>query len=339
MLCNISRVINEDRNAIPVSLRCACVGRQCCAVVLIVMVVSVLATGLPVGLTEAVGDQEKSTVGEKAGKAIQWPDDYPTELRERKWDLPVQLVGPKPAGKQAPKAKVNTFGGARAPIDEAPEAHVWDVLWARRLAGKGQFEMRTEPSIPKFGQLLLQPVRPPVARDKAWTFLALDDDLERRWFEYAQVVQTYQVDPSPRPGLPDEVVRGLFFGWKRTAPGKFETYLVMMPFKEDPVQRMPFRRITIGRAVFQTDGDEPALVVMRSFLPVAGKDFPTKKLELEKTTPTIRVRAVPGKVRITENDTELIEFSPPEDPRGPLGIFVKDRPTFFYRGTITALKE
>ena len=69
------------------------------------------------------------------------------------------------------------------------------------------------------------------------------------------------------------------------------------------------------------------------------KNFPTKKLELEKTTPTIRVRAVPGKVRITENDTELIEFSPPEDPRGPLGIFVKDRPTFFYRGTITALKE
>jgi hypothetical protein len=268
-----------------------------------------------------VGQGEPKTAGEKPS----WPKDYPGQLRSRKWNETVELIGFHPDS----KAATNLFGGARHIKPADPDAPgLWDVLWARRLAGSGQFESDSDWIRVFSGPAAQQDTR----ENSNWTFLALDNDLERRWFEYVQEI--WETGNLP-PGL----VSGVFFGWSDNGRGDIGAYMVELPFRHDIGTAPAMRRVKVGWATLKADAKDSKELTRTRFIPVRGNDFPEKQMSKpEKGTTTIKVRATPGKVRVLIDSVEIAEFTPKADPRGPLGVFINRVHVRFGRGTITALK-
>ena len=260
----------------------------------------------------------------RKGNGIAWPDDYPMDLRNRKWNEAVQLIGYKEDLTR--ERRLKTFGGSRQKPAEDAKA-VFDVAWAHRLAGRG-----TVKPDPEWLYLSPPALDERIPIEKNWTFIALDDDLERRWFEYRQDVRV----EASHPQLLDPIY-GVFFGWKELEEGKFETYLIQLPFYPDPAKPR-FCRITAGLATFAVDAKDRTLVEMARFVPTEGKEFPLREFNMPMQKAAIVVRALPEKVRISINAAEVEAFTPKVDPRGPLGIFQKHRMMRFYEGKITALK-
>src|SRR5262249_51312487 len=123
---------------------------------------------------------------------LPWSADYPAALKERPWAKPVPLVALRPARPNDPADPL------RAATAEKP-GPTFQPAGGRRLVGGGVYAESSRALVLRhYGEDL----RPGL------TMLALDDDLERRWFEL-----NVELKPSPPQGF-----AGLFFGWRETSP-------------------------------------------------------------------------------------------------------------------------
>jgi hypothetical protein len=250
---------------------------------------------------------------------LNWPEDYPQVLRERAWDRPVELLGLRPDLPDAPD-----LSGARAPRNspEASRDRLYQPLWSRRLFGTGQYH--------PFPVELLLRARPD--RPGGCTVLALDDDLKRRWFDFTVELPQYVNDPFSHP-------RGLFFGWHEDGRGPALACFVHLDLRSEPAAGRPHGSLFAGPAALDLRPEVAGQVAIAPLQPFEGK--PPGSRPLTRAAPNYRVcvRARPGGVSVWVNDEKPVEFEPPFDPRGPLGIWVQDGSGRFRTATITAVRE
>jgi hypothetical protein len=71
--------------------------------------------------------------------------------------------------------------------------------------------------------------------------------------------------------------------------------------------------------------------------PFQGTPPRTVRLTASGQKYVVRVRAIPGKVIVQVNEENPIEFAPPFDPRGAMGIWVQDGGGRFQTANVTAL--
>jgi hypothetical protein len=176
------------------------------------------------------------------------------------------------------------------------------------------------------------------------TFLALDYDPQRRWFEYRIEVM------RPVPLQADSHELGVFFGWDFAARDKsrgqgwfFTVELKTQPTREYPHGhvRIGYRRIHLANKTMTTEG----------FRAIPGSKG---KLAMQRTTPwhLVWVRVIDEAISIgvDEDVKSVVTISMAEmrqhdagasrylDPRGALGIWVAKGVGNFRNGSITALK-
>jgi hypothetical protein len=247
-----------------------------------------------------------------------WPPDYPPELRERALLQPVELLAPRADREERPDP-----GGARKARFGPPQAGelLYLPLWCRRLFGSGQFAPLPF-ELDLFAESETQPGR--------CTVLALDDDLRRRWFELEADLPQLVNDPFENP-------RGVFFGWQADGLGKAWAYFVSLDLRPAPERGAPHGQLVVGPAIL--DLRPPASAAAR-VVPLAaweGKPPAIQALTEPVRTYRLRVQALPGKVRVQVNAERAIEFEPPFDPRGPVGVWVQEGGARFRQITVTAL--
>jgi hypothetical protein len=249
--------------------------------------------------------------------AIQWPADYPPVLRDRPWQQPVSLLEAGPDRSDV----LPDLSGARAPQFALLPGKVFQPAWCRRLFGAGQYQPC---------DIELQLWSRPDRRPRQATVLALDDDLRRRWFELAVELPQYINDQFRNP-------RGVFFGWQEAGPGQARAYFVQLDLRPAPDDGRPHGRLLVGPAVLELRPPDPDRALIAP-LP-AFQGTPPRAVPL--TTPghnyLVRVRAIPGLVRVQVNAERPIEFAPPFDPRGPLGIWAQEGGGRFRTATVTAV--
>src|SRR5262249_53221614 len=179
--------------------------------------------------------------------------------------------------------------------------------WARRLVGRGVYAESSRGLVLRhYGEDL----RPGL------TMLALDDDLERRWFEL-----NVELKPSPPQGF-----AGLFFGWRETSPDVARVYVV---YVESPAAKQS--RLVFGPAELRFKEATPQLV------PLAPEKSHIEDLSAPGNPTRLLIRATPQKIRMLVNGKPLIEATPQFDARGPLGIWAQNEKGYFGEISITAL--
>ncbi|HYT91087.1 MAG TPA: serine/threonine-protein kinase [Gemmataceae bacterium] len=247
--------------------------------------------------------------------AVTWPADYPAVLRERPWEQPVEILALRTRLPGVPD-----LSGARGfRGNDVSGERLYQPLWCRRLLGTGLYH-------PFEKELQLRSRTKDVG---VTTLLALDDDLERRWFEFTAELPQYTNDALVSP-------RGLFFGWQEDGAGKVRAYFVQLDLQ--PAQGRQYGRLLVGLAVLDIRpgrAEEAAIVP----LPVSDGKWPRSRA-LTRTVPnySLSIRARPGAVTVQVKDEQPIEFEPSFDPRGPLGIWVQRGGGRFRTATITALR-
>jgi hypothetical protein len=232
-------------------------------------------------------------------------------LRERPWGKPIEILGLRP--------DVPDYSEARGPWDKQDtKGLLYQPLWCRRLVGVGRYY--------PFAEELLLKAR--TNEGSPITLLALDDDLERRWFEFTAELPQYVNEPLKGQ-------RGLFFGWQDIGQGKARAYFVQLDLQ--PVAERPHGCLVVGPATLSVRPEDAGQVVIAPLPAVNEK--PPRQLALTRADRNyrVRVRARPGTVRVQVEGEQAIEFDPPFDPRGPLGIWVQRGGGRFKTATITAL--
>jgi hypothetical protein len=289
---------------------------------------SLLALGLAVPVVAAIalwpGDQEQprpepKLVRQQPGPqpkvvpvAVSWPEDYPQALRERAWDKPITILGLRPD-----LPEVLDLSKARNSRNLPAGTSLYLPLWCRRLVG-------ISPYYPSPDDLQLRTNPKGVV-----TVLALDDDLERRWFEFTAEVRRDSGESA-------KGARGLFFGWRQEGEGKARAYFVHLDLQSG--KGSPPGTLVVGPAILDTRPEAAAQSVVAPLPAFDGK--PPRSLALtRKDDPyRVRIRALPRSIRVQVDGEEAIEFEPPFDPRGPLGIWVQRGSGWFMTATITALR-
>jgi serine/threonine protein kinase len=248
---------------------------------------------------------------------VVWPQDYPRSLRDRAWQQPVALLQKRP---DRPDDWPD-LSGARIERSGRLGDPLFQPSWCRRLHGTGMFE-------PAAVELRLwsgtdrQPTRS--------TLLALDDDLRRRWFEFSAELQQQISDHFHNP-------RGVFFGWQEVEPGKARAYFVQVDPEPAPAEGYPQGRVVVGPAVLDLRPEAAATATVVPLPPFRATPPRTVALTAPGQKYLVHVRAIPGKVIVQVNAENPIEFEPPFDPRGPMGIWVQDGGGRFRTATVTAL--
>src|SRR5262249_33138435 len=149
-----------------------------------------------------------------------WPADYPRELRARKWEEAVTVLGLRPDRLEEPD-----FGGARAPrqFQQPAQDPLYQPLWCRRLFGTGLYYTEN---------IELRLTERPTRGTGKCTLLCLDDDLHRRWFEFTAELPQHINDPLSNP-------RGVFFGWQQEGAEKARAYFAQLDLTLNPGQNRP----------------------------------------------------------------------------------------------------
>jgi Protein kinase domain len=303
----------RDRVSVPAAPRPTQNSRRLVVRMMAGVLLLVLAGGIVAILPRPNAPSTPSTPGRPA---IVWPADYPAELRDRSWFRPSELLArrPDPAQWHDP-AGVRVRRATPEPSKEL----LYQPVWCRRLLGNGKYT-------PLDSELQL--TSGPGKHPGEFTLVALDDDLQRRWFELEVELPEYNNDIFNNP-------RGIFFGWQKHEPGKARAYFVSLDLRRDPRQGVLHGRLTVGPAVLPLDAAEDLVPLG----PYQGTLPSLRVLTESARTHRIRVRALPGRVRVQLNSEDAIDFKPPFDPRGPLGLWVQGGRSRFRRVLITALPE
>jgi serine/threonine protein kinase len=205
----------------------------------------------------------------------------------------------------------------------------FEPLWYRLIAGDGRYYCTVY-------QLTLHS-----PYTKTPTFLALDDDPQRRWFEFS-IALMQLLDPQNT----EKNQLGLFFGWTAAEADGFPRVFALQ-LDEQAVPGYPHGRLTIGSTrIHSGKGSRGEMNEgVRAFHPVEGI-VPLKK---SKSWHKLRVAAEPRQIKVVldEDQVQLIDRSlagcDPEiaalDPRGGLGIWAANGVGHFKEATITALPE
>jgi hypothetical protein len=240
---------------------------------------------------------------------IAWPDDFPQQLRDRQPGRPIALIAPMPP----PAKKKND--PARADLSVTPGQNLFQPAWCRRLRGDGLY-YTWDDNVTLRGQA--------EGTKEGYTVLALDDDRRQRWFEF-------EVEMLRLKGASLENAAGIFFGWLDFKPHTARAYFIQ-------VVRLPEKdtdEVLIGHAEVPT-GERSNDMTERLVLT---RIAPPIQVPVEGHILRLRVRALPGKVSIYANGERRLDFDPPFDPRGPLGIWVQDAKAMFGKATVTALAD
>jgi len=231
---------------------------------------------------------------------LSWPADYPAALKERPWGKPVPLVALRPARPNDPADPLRAATAEKL-------GPTYQPVWARRLVGRGVYAESARGLVLRhYGEDL----RPGL------TLLALDDDLERRWFELGA-----ELKPSPQQGF-----SGVFFGWRQIAPDLARVYVVYL---ENPAPKQS--RLVFGPAEFRFKEAIPQVV------PLAPEKSHVEELPAPGNPTRLVIRATPAQIRILVNGKPIIEAAPEFDARGPLGIWAQNEKGYFGEISITAL--
>ena len=287
----------------------------------------VLASALLLGVLLAGGlllawrQRQPSDGGpaEQEPARLVWPADYPRSLRQRPWQQPVALLEPRP---EPPAGAEDLSGALGSKADPASRRELlFRPVWCRRLFGTGEYY----PSSVEMQLWSRTNKRPAIC-----TLLALDDDLRRRWFEFTAELPEYINDQFRNP-------RGVFFGWQKDGPARARAYFVQLDLRPAPGDGRPHGQLVVGPALLDLRPQAAAQVTVAPLAPFAGTPPRSRSLTAATRRHLVRVRAVPGKVSVQINAEPPLEFEPPFDPRGPLGIWVQDGGGRFRTATVTAV--
>ncbi len=193
----------------------------------------------------------------------------------------------------------------------------YQPLWCRRLAGRGHVQLgRTALRLSSNDR---------VPRDE-FTVLALDDDPDRRWFDFA-------VELFPSQGGPPTPRAGLFFGWRTLEDGGAAAYFVELDDKPDAgPQAVRVGYLTLPAVADGKAAHDAPLVG----LPAAAV---AEAIVLDAAPPRYRiiVQARPHGVAVRVNDRSAVPIAVGADARGSLGIWVRRGTHWFSGATIRAL--
>jgi hypothetical protein len=256
---------------------------------------------------------------------VAWPKDYPPQLIDRPTGQPVELIWPK-RDRSEPGIGENPARGQVHLDPPLPPDRDFRFLptWCRRLSGEGKYFAHPDE---------LRLVSGP-QRGAGCTILALDNDLAGRWFEFEIALQ----QPAREEVAKHQV--GVFFGWQETAPEMARAYFVQLDERPLPDLGRPYGQIIVGQAMIRTRQEAkggPGMVV-----PLC--PFPGNLLHVIPLTQTkdhwhhLHVRAVRGHVTVLVDQGRGIEFAPPFDPRGALGIWVQEGEGQFGKASIKAIE-
>jgi serine/threonine protein kinase len=202
----------------------------------------------------------------------------------------------------------------------------FEPLWSRRLNGEGKYTL-----FPGNALCLFSP------RAKPPTLLALDDDPQRRWFEFA--VELKPVLDSPK----DTNEMGIFWGWRRNPADPDRLYRFFWANLVPPAGE------SSGQfKLFSAVNDEP-----RGNRAPMYRVWPLPNGEVALPPPGgshyIKVRAMNNAVTVTVDSQAPVQYDIDKlnnnpafadgslDARGALGIWVQNGAGFFRRPTIMAL--
>jgi serine/threonine protein kinase len=254
--------------------------------------------------------------------------------------LAVLLVSALPRGPRS-----GGTGGEQAAAGP-PQARPWrqripllredplEPVWYERLAGDGRFFSQKR-------EMML------FSGGGSYTLLALDNDPQRRWFEFA--VRLSQL-PDPRSEKVNQL--GLFFGYRRNSqdPSKKSPFFVLQ-LDERKSPDHPDGRLLAGSAnPIEAEGARGANDEWLRALPGVPPVTPLPARPLQQWR-QLRVRALDGRVTVTADSSvkPLLSFSTEEmraanaveaeglDPRGALGLWVREGAGYVQEATIMAL--
>jgi hypothetical protein len=253
------------------------------------------------------------------GSFIDWPEDYPQVLRARGMGQRIEILSPAPFAAK-PKNPARASVSVSRPA-EGPDLR-YQPLWCRRLAGTGQYhELGTG--------LMLESTFPQTP--SGCTFLALDNDLARRSFDF-------EVELGPVFGADEQHGLGAFFGWQEVEHGRVAVYLVRLASEPGAGLQARKDRMTIGQTRLRLDGQEGAFVVESLRLSPLEGDVPlTIPLDQSGRRHQVRIRGTPARVTVAVDNQQLIVVTPPFDPRGALGVWAQHGQGWFGKAAITAI--
>lgn len=241
-----------------------------------------------------------------------WPGEYPEALRRRPWGKKIELIG---QGKLEPADKPNTFVTIPSdlPLKGQPDLR-YLPLWCRRVAGTGSVTL---------GRTALQLSSNNGAPADEFTALALDDDPERRWFDF-------EVEMFPSQAGRDPARAGVFFGWRRLDDGGASAYFAEL---DDNAQAGP-GTVHIGYVTNRAVGSGKA--AKDDALMVLPADAVAAPIALAAAGPRYRiiVQARPHGVAVRVNEQSAVQIATRVDARGGAGIWVR-RGTHSFGGATT----
>jgi serine/threonine protein kinase len=216
-------------------------------------------------------------------------------------------------------------------------------VWHEVKFGAGKFG-------PWTGRLVLES-KP----DEKPTFVALDEDPERRWFEFSIELRQEPAAPNdPHPSHNNQL--GVFFGWRddpQFAPA-IHTQFFNIQLNENPILKDRFGRLSIGRTLINEDdrgGARREAYYPWSSLALGGTWIPLSMNEKSKNGwRQLRVRVQNNKItaevdRIYKivtmeqlREERLgIPKDPPLEPCGAIGIWVQNGSGSFRNAKVTYL--
>jgi hypothetical protein len=248
-----------------------------------------------------------------------WPEDYPSSLRERAWGQPIDLLRLAPYGE-----RLSDPARGRTNYVKGPPANLtYQPVWSRLLVGDGRYHDWED-------WLSLES---PFDPSPSTTLLALDDDRARRWFELTAEVR------QPFPSREDRVNwMGVFFGWQEIEGRQGRAYFVCLDTLPPPEGGPPYRQLSVGQGTLTVEAPGAKVIPLT---PVQGDVVPHVRLTNtgKGSWHQLRVRAVANQVTVAVDDETPIEFVPPFDPRGSLGIWVQDGEGWFRTISVSVLPD
>jgi serine/threonine protein kinase len=207
----------------------------------------------------------------------------------------------------------------------------FEPIWSHRLHGEGHYHRMVNGLV--VNSLPVQ----------GWTLLALDNDPQQRWFEFAiEMAQVREEGRNTREG-------GLFFGWRRNPEDPEKRYrFFVLRLQEPPKDVVGSGKLLLGSAYIDEErGARQELI--EPFRPLPPEQ---REMTLPPVKPDgwrrVQVRAVDHLVKVTVDNVTLefdvravqpIGGQGPNtlDARGALGIWARNGQATFREVFVTAL--